>query len=77
MQNIFRPPDTVQCKYLLQRWVWAFRNAKFHVRVSTNNGIERQNRCLKHEYLQPYRDSTLTGLATVIVEKYLPAAWLK
>ncbi len=61
----------------LQRWVWAYRSKQFHVKVNTNNGLKRQNRTLKHDFLQPYRDSSLTGLTTVIVEQYLPDAWLK
>ena len=60
-----------------QRWVRAFRPEAFHVRVSTNNGIERQNRALKHDYLQAYRDRTLSGLFTVLVEKFHPDAFRK
>jgi len=35
-----------------------------------NNGVERQNRALKHEYLTSYRDRTLSGLVALLVEKF-------
>ena len=54
-----------------QRWVWAFCDNKFHVNVNTTNSLERQNRNLKHKFLLTYRDSTLSGLVTVVVKKYL------
>jgi len=60
-----------------QRWVWAFRDSKFHVNVNTNNGPERKNRNLKHEFLLTCSDSTLSGLVTAVVEKYLPSLVLK
>ena len=60
-----------------QRWATAFKSSHFHVRVNTNNGIESQNRALKHDYLKSYRDSTLTGLMTVLVEKFHPDAYRK
>ena len=62
---------------LFQRWVQAFRSSKFHVRITTNNGVERQNRALKHEYLVAYRDRTLSGLMTVLVERFFPDAFRK
>jgi len=49
----------------------------FHVRVSTNNGVERQNRALKHDYLSAYRDRTLSGVMTLLVEKFHPDAYRK
>lgn len=61
----------------VQKWVWAYRDKNFHVKVNTNNGLERQNGTLKHEYLAAFRDSSLTGLADVIINKYLPDAWKK
>jgi len=57
--------------------VTAFRSDRFHVRVSTNNGIERQNRALKHDYLVSMRDRTLSDLVTVLVEKFHPDAFRK
>jgi len=61
----------------LQRWVQAFRSSWFHVRVMTNNGVERQHRALKYDYLLSYRNSTLSGLVTVLVERFHPDAYRK
>jgi len=57
--------------------VRAFRSVSFHVRVNTNNGIERQNRALKYDYLLAHRDTTLSGVMTVVVDKFLPDAYRK
>jgi len=66
------------CVYVqLQRWVQAFRSSWFHVRVMTNNGVERQNRALKYDYLLSYRNSTLSGLVSVLVERFHPDAYQK
>lgn len=56
----------------MQRWVRAFADPNFTVKVNTNNGVEVQNRVLKHTYLQPYRKSSLSTLMTIIVEKFIP-----
>jgi len=66
----------LHCVRLLEG-VWAFRSVTFHVKVNTNNGIERHNRMLKHNFLLPYREHSLSSLVSVIVEKYLPSLWLK
>jgi len=55
----------------------AFRSSAFHIRVNTNNGVERQNRTLKYDYLQPYRDTSLSGVMTVLIEKFFPDAFRK
>ena len=47
------------------------------MRITTNNGVKRQNKALKHEYLIAYRDRTLSGLMTVLVEKIFPDAFRK
>ena len=35
-----------------ERWVWAFRKGTYNFKVSTTNGLERQNECLKYDYLK-------------------------
>ena len=40
--------------------------------VRTNNGVERQNKDFKHEYLRDYKDNSLSGMITVLVEHFLP-----
>ena len=32
--------------------------------------MERQNRTLKYDYLQAYRDTSLSGVMTVMIEKF-------
>jgi len=65
------------CVVTVQRWVQAFRSDRFHVRVSTNNGVERQNRALKHDYLVSMRERTLSDLMTVLVDQFHPDAFRK
>ena len=40
--------------------------------VDTNNGVERQNKDLKCEYLKQFKDNTLSGMLTVLIEQFLP-----
>ena len=56
----------------LKMWVRAFRIGLMEIVVNTNNGVERQNKDLKHEYLKDYRDNSLSGMITVLVERFLP-----
>lgn len=49
----------------------------FVVKINTNNGVEVQNRVLKHTYLAPYRKNSLSTLLTVLVEKFHPDAYQK
>ena len=43
-----------------------------NVMVNANNGVERQNKDLKHEYLKQYKDNSLSGMITVLIEQFLP-----
>ena len=63
--------------FVLQRWVPAFRDEHFVVRISTNNGVERQNGILKHDHLAGYRKSSLSRLMNVIIHSYLRDAYVK
>ena len=38
----------------------------------TNNGVERQNKDFKYEYLKQFKDNTLLGMLTVLIEQFLP-----
>ena len=40
--------------------------------VDTNNGVERQNKDFKHEYLRQFKDNMLSGMLTVLIERFLP-----
>ncbi|XP_066929672.1 uncharacterized protein [Clytia hemisphaerica] len=57
---------------LHEKWVAAFRLNLIEVAVNTNNGTETQNKTFKHKYLKAYRDKSLSGMMTVLVEQFLP-----
>ena len=40
--------------------------------VRTNNGTEQKNRDFKYEYLGQYKDNSVSGMATALLEQYLP-----
>eukprot|EP00794_Sanderia_malayensis_P004285 gene4285-4854_t len=69
MNNVWLPQH--------KRWVWAFRANSFQVLIKTNNGIERQNKLLKHNYLRKKRRSTITQLCTILVEEFFPDSYKK
>ena len=54
------------------RWVKAIRNGLMEIVVDTNNGVERQNKDFKYEYLKQFKDNTLSGMLTVLIEQFLP-----
>lgn len=60
---------TVFCFDLLylQRWVWAYWKGRFNVVINNNNGIERQNRSFKHDFLSSHCDTSLSGMLSVQV----------
>ncbi|XP_071820563.1 uncharacterized protein [Apostichopus japonicus] len=55
-----------------QKWAWIYRQDRFNMKINTNNGIERQNRTLKYEFLSRFTDRTLTGMLTTVIKKFLP-----
>ena len=58
---------------LFQLWVRAFQHGLIEVSVNTNNGVERKNKDFKHEFLKPYKDISLSGIITVLLEQFLSA----
>ncbi|XP_076084457.1 uncharacterized protein LOC143055206 [Mytilus galloprovincialis] len=56
----------------LQRWVHASRQNRFNVNINNKNGIERQIRSLKYEFLMSRKASSLSHLLQVIVESFIP-----
>ena len=44
-------------------WVQSYRAGLI---VNTNNGVEWQNKDLKHEYLKQYKDNGLSGIMTYL-----------
>ena len=57
--------------YSLQKWVKAFRFGLLEIVVNTNNGVERKNQEFKYEFLKQYKDNTLSGMITVLVEQLM------
>ena len=53
-------------------WFRAYRTGLMEIIVNTNNGVERQNKDLKREYLKQYKDNSLSGMITVLIEQFLP-----
>ncbi|XP_078695173.1 uncharacterized protein LOC144924097 [Branchiostoma floridae x Branchiostoma belcheri] len=69
MSNIWLP--------MKDRWVHMLRSRDLKVSVYTNNGVERQNETLKHTFLQGYRRCSLSELATVLVQNFVPSIFRK
>lgn len=45
-----------------KRWVWAYRKDRFNVKLNTNNGVERQTRSFKYQFLsEPKRNDQGLG----------------
>ena len=40
--------------------------------VDTNNGVEHQNKDFENEYLKQFKDNSLSGMLTVLIEQFLP-----
>ena len=61
----------------VKRWVKYFRSGILDTVINTNNGVEAQNKVLKHSFLCHHSDKSLTGVMTVINEQFLPEAYQK
>ncbi|XP_013412961.1 uncharacterized protein LOC106175477 [Lingula anatina] len=55
-----------------KRWVKAFRAHRLLSFVNTNNGVERQNRTFKYNYLRQCSRNSLSTMVKVLVERFLP-----
>jgi len=55
-----------------QRWVRYCINPLLHGMVSTTNGVERQHRRLKENYMTEYSSGSLIDLVTTIVQQFVP-----
>ena len=49
-----------------------FCEGTLEVTVNTNNGIERNNKDFKYEFLWQHRNKTLSEMVAVQVEQFLP-----
>ncbi|KAK3083109.1 hypothetical protein FSP39_014287 [Pinctada imbricata] len=61
----------------VQKWAWVYRQDRLLVNINTNNGVERQNRTLKYDFLSKYTDRTLTGMLTTVIKRFLPDQYRK
>ena len=52
--------------------VRAYRTGLMEIIVNTDNGVERQNKDLKQEYIKQYKNNSLNGMTTVLIEQFLP-----
>lgn len=59
------------------RWVQAFSEKDYVTVINTNNGIESQNKVLKHSYLCHNSDTSLTGMLKTVVNIYVPDVYRK
>ena len=43
--------------------------------MNTNNGVERKNRDFKYEFLKQFKDKSLGGMLTVLIDQVLSEAY--
>ena len=58
-----------------EKWVRAYRIGLMEIVVNSNNGVERKNRDFKHEHLKHYKDNSLSGILTVLIEMFGPETY--
>ena len=40
--------------------------------MNTNNGVKRKNRDFKYEFLKQFKDKSLSGMLTVLIDNFSP-----
>ena len=58
----------------MQLWARAYRDQTYHAAINTTNGVESQNKLLKYSYLPRKKNITLSQLATILYEEFVPEA---
>ena len=53
-------------------WARAYRDQTYHAAINRTNGVESQNKLLKYSYLPRRKSITLSQLATVLYEEFVP-----
>ena len=61
----------------MQLWARAFCDSRFHAAVDTKNGTESQNKLHKYSFLLRNKLMTLSSVATLLVEVFLPEMYQK
>lgn len=59
------------CYFSFQRWALVFQKEVLPVAINTTNGVERQNKEFKFNFLSKHRDKTLSRMLTVLIEDFL------
>ena len=58
-------------------WARSYRDQTYHSAVNTTNGVESQNKLLKNSYLPRRKNITISRLATVLYEEFIPDIYHK
>ena len=58
-------------------WAHAFRDNVYYAAVDTKNGTEALNKDLKYSYLPKRKSLTLSGIASLLIDRFLPDMWQK
>ena len=61
-----------RCVLYAQLWARAYRDQTYHAAINTTNGVESQNKLLKYSYLPRRKNITLSQLAAVLYEEFIP-----
>ena len=62
---------------VIHRWCRFYRNNESDIVINTNNGLERQNKVLKYDFLTKFSDRSISGLLTIVKDHYLPSRYRK
>jgi len=57
--------------------IFSYGPEHFHAAVNTNNGTETLNKLLKYNFLPRKKAMTLSAIATLLVESFLPDTYQK
>ena len=57
---------------ITQLWARAYRDQTYHAAINTTNGVESQNKLLKYSYLPRRKNTTLSQLAKLLYEEFVP-----
>ena len=61
----------------MQKWAHAFRDTAYYAVVDTNNGTESLNKALKYSYIPKQKSLSLSGIASLLIERFLPDMYQK
>ena len=61
----------------MQLWARAFRDQTYHAAINTTNGVESQNKLLKHSYLPRKKNLTLSQLVIILYDEFIPESYHK